>query len=319
VDTEINTGGNEIVAIGGAKDMNGDGYDDIAVSVKMGTAVNTYVIFGKNSLPSPMNMNYLENPDYALKIHHAGAGATLDADASLHYQITGLDDINGDGFDDIQVGISGQQQFNIHGEIAGAGIPYAQDGTATDGSGSQTSPDGWLSPDNGAVKSLVGDVNFMDNNQTDLSMKGGGSNNLFDIQNTSFKNIDGGKGFDTIRHDNSGNLDFSAINYEQISQIEAIELGASSNITLTVENIFNLLKTSDNGTLKIDGTNTSGLQIINAAGVNGADIHAKIRDALDDAGAGAGSATHATSGTYDHYQVGGYNLYIDTDVTTTVT
>lgn len=305
----------EIMAAGATGDINGDGFDDIAVSLKMGSDVNTFVIFGKNTLPTNINLTYLENPDNALKIHHAGAGSAAD------YQITALGDRNGDGFDDLQVGITGQPQFIVNGKIAGGGIPYAIDGTATDGTGAT----GVLSPNGTGPKALVGDVNFRDNGEMNLSMRGGESDNNFSISNVDFKNIDGGSGTDTIQS-SASNLDFTNINFEAISQIEVLELTQNgSTMTLNAENIFNLLKTSDDGSLTIQlGANdgaavaTSGtLNIDDLNGVTGATIHDQIENVLNEAGDGDAQHLGQVDGN-DHYQIGGYDLYIDTDLTTAV-
>ena len=310
----------EIVAGGAAGDLNGDGFDDIAISLKMGDDVNTFVIFGQGSLPSTIDMAYLENSDNALKIHHAGAGQHVGTGTGGEYQVTAVGDRFGDGFDDIQVGVIGNPQFIVHGALGG-NAGYVTDGAVNDGHAeagkiSATADD----------QSLVGDVHFIDNTHTGLSMKGGDGRNDFSLTNTNFINIDGGAGVeDTIRYGvNGGTLDFSNVNFEQISQVERIHFSQdTATIKLTAENIFNLLKTSDDGSLTIElGTSggtpaTAGnLQIDDLNGVTGATIHDQIIATLNEEG--SGTATHTVDGGYDHYQIGGYNLYIDTDVTTTV-
>lgn len=302
----------QIAAIGGVGDFNGDGYDDFAVSLDDGTDINTYIVYGQSSPFSTMDLSFLENPDNALKIHEAGVSGN-------QYQITSVGDVNGDGFDDIQVGTVGGPQHTVRGDIGG-GAPYATDGSATDGDGNT----GVLSPANGSVKSLVGDVHFRDNNQTGLSMRGGDGKNDFSLQNNTFLNIDGGSGNqDTIRYGvGFGTLDFTSINFEQISQIEQIQFSQdNATIRLSAENIFNMLKTSDDGTLTIELGSTSGTPatigtLLIEAGSDYSDDATGVVNALNEEGVGA---THVgTSGGYDHFQIGGYDLYIDTGLTTQV-
>lgn len=302
----------EIVGVGSAGDMNGDGYDDTCISLQMGYDINTYVIYGANGLPPLIDMAFLENPDNALKIHHA------DVATAGEYEVTSVGDQNGDGFDDIQVGIVDHDQYLINGQAA--------DNVVTDESSNDSA-----NPDTGKIaasannQSLAGDTHFIDNNKTDLSMRGGAGRNDFSITNTEFRNIDGGSGIiDTIRYgENDGTLDFSDVNFEQIEQIERIHFTKDDDtIKLTAENIFNLLKTSDNGSLTIEldqnptAIASNATLKVDASSPNGDTIQDKIVNALNEKGSGATYAGEVDGN--DHYEIGGYNLYIDTDVTTQV-
>lgn len=299
----IDAGGHDIVAGGSVGDINGDGIDDFAISLDNGSDINTYVAYGSDSGLSNMDLAYLENPDNALKLKHTGAGGQS-------YNVTGVGDVNGDGFDDFQLGVVGGHEFVVHGE-AERNSDIVTDGSAADGNSSdgiiRATVDG---------QSLVGDADFSDNGMTfGLRMKGGGSDNTFSIGNEFFASIDGGKGYDTIRAGTP--LDFSNINFEQIDQIECIQFGATGiTITLTAENIFNMLKTSDTGELRIDGDGhpTSQLQI-DATTPSVGSLQDQIVDALNEVGSGA-TYVGSNSG-YDHYQVGDYNLYIDQGIDTT--
>ncbi len=305
------TAANEIVAGSAAGDINGDGYDDFAISMNDGTDIDTYVVYGKaaNFGVTEIDMTYLENPDHALKIHDDGVGGATD------YNVVSVGDVDGDGFDDLQVGVVGGNQYIVFGDIGGDNIPYVVDGTATDSAGTVGDPDGNVraSADN---QSLVGDVNFNDNDNNNLSMKGGGSNNIFEVTDNQFRNIDGGDGFDTIKFMGSGTLDFSNKNFEDISQIEEIKFGGpGQSITLTTENLFNMLKSSDNGELRITGEGMILFDSVNpGAGLGQTDDPIEF---LEEGGVGTASYTGTTTldGTdYFSYNVGGYDLYIGADV-----
>ena len=304
---------NDIVAGGSAGDVNGDGFDDFAISLNDGTHVNTYVVYGDGSLED-LTMVDLENPDKALKIHHADAGGSGD------YNVTAVGDINGDGFDDVQVGLVGGNQFVVHGGLD-SDSPYVMDNAPND-----------ADPNAGKIKAsangqaLVGDTHFSDGDGsgfTGLSMRGGNGDNHFTVNNENFKNIDGGNGTkDTIRVNND--VDFSAINFEQISQIERLQVGDdNTKITLTAENIFNLLKSSDTGKLIIEdrdhGDSTGRALEINATSTTGGTVN-NVVAALNEEGSGATNTGSTAMGgnNYDHYQIGSYDLYIDQSLATTV-
>lgn len=297
----------EIIGSGAAGDINADGFDDFAIAVKEGNNINTYVVYGKSGALGTIDEAYLQDSSNALKIEHVGAGGASE------YNIRALGDINGDGFDDIRIGAQGGQQFIVRGNRDGS-TDYVTDNAANDASNIL-----------GQIKasansqSLVGDVNFIDNNKDDLTIIGGHDNNGIGLQNTNFNKIDGGLGFDTIRYGDTGNtLDFSNVNFEQISQVEGLHLTQNgATIKLTAENIFNFLKTSDNGSLKIELGSLGGTAATNGTlEIDASPAATNVVDALNEEGVGA---THVgTTGGFDHYQIGGYNLYIDTDVTTNV-
>lgn len=292
-----------IIAASAAGDINGDGYDDFALSIDNGTDVDTYVVYGKSGgLTGGWDTSDLEDPDNALKIHHAGVGGG----GATGYTLTDLGDVNGDGFDDIQLGV-GNTYFTVHGQ---AGRDVITDGSAGDGNGN----DGFITAKNnlGLEQALAGDVHFNDGGYINVSMKGGNSNNIFQINNDDFGVIDGGDGFDTIKYIQNGGIDFSTMNFEKIEQIEAIEFGGTSqSITLTAENIFNLLKSSDNKELWIKGTgnlNLSGSTIENALeGFNG--DTSSVTTSLNE------THTEQSSNEFTHYQIGDYNLYVEESVT----
>ena len=171
--------------------------------------------------------------------------------------------------------------------------------------------------------SLVGDVGtFNDGEKTGVRMSGGKGRNVFEINNDDFARIDGGQRvnesgveqIDTIRLTNEdANLDFSNFKFEKIQGIEEIEFGATGQtLVLTAENIFNLLKTSDNGALRITGPGTVKIKADTATNVTGA-----LNELGEGAAIGSGGGGQATidSENYWHYEIGGYDLYIGTNGT----
>jgi len=96
-------------AVSGAGDVNGDGYDDILIGAYSDEeggeyAGQTYLIFGKGS---GWSKNFdLSNADASF----IGEGA----DDCSGYSISGVDDVNNDGFDDILIGAWGNGVGGSH-------------------------------------------------------------------------------------------------------------------------------------------------------------------------------------------------------------
>ncbi len=300
------------VTAGSTGDINGDGFDDFAVSFDDGTDINTYVVYGENGIefPSDLDLNYLENPDNALKINHDGA-------TGQNYQITALGDVDGDGFDDIQLGIEGGKQYTVHGAPGGSAHVIV-----TDQSDNDDNMNAGIISASGDLQSLVGNVNFDDSDKTGIRISGGDGDNIINISNDDFAKIDGGDGFDRINIvTQNGNLDFTNLQYEQVENIEQINFGnTGQTVTLDAISIFNLLKQSDNNDLRISGDLGDTLNITDASGGTTGDLKDRIVDILNSEGEGATHETNTTldGNEYNHFKIGGYDLYIDTDITTAV-
>lgn len=282
-------------------DFNGDGFDDFAVSMQDVNDVNTYVVYGhKEGNYDDLTLVDLENPDNALKIdHHDGYDAS--------YSITAIGDIDGDGYDDIQIGYAGNYH-TVNGHQGGGGINYVTDGSVGDGNAATNKID--VTDDNqSVVGSAENDTVILTGTHTDAKFSTGAGNDTIQLENSNFVKIDGGTGHDTISFidaSNGANLDFSNFKYEHIKQIEEINFGhTTQTITLNIENIFNMLKTSDDNTLTISGAGTLNLN----------EATNDIETELEAFNGDPNSVTdHGSTGGLTHYQIGGYDLYIEDTV-----
>lgn len=303
---------------GGIGDFNGDGYDDFVLSLGEGTTSKSYIVFGGELATDEhhqiSSLNYLKNPNNAIEIVYNGANNT----DSMH--VSRIGDINGDGFDDFAMGLP-----DANGAADGDGgiaIIYGRDTGAVNMPGETSA----LLNNQVLVGTATNDF-FHDATMIGTSMRGGAGNDTFRVTNTDFRNIDGGSGHDLITAaGDSLSLDFSNIDFERISRIESITFGGNDQtITLTLENLFNLMKSSDEGQLYLDRSSTSfnGMQLVLTDG-DGFDNYAgsdngltDIATMLDNYSSGTVTTGTQTTGgsTYNTFAIGGYMLLIDQAIT----
>jgi hypothetical protein len=108
------TGFFETRVVSSAGDLNGDGFDDVAVGAPGSN--DAFVVFGANSasLPNPFDIDSLDGSN--------GFLITLDAGgpAGFGEAIASAGDVNGDGIDDLVIGSSGtSESFLVFGSTSG--------------------------------------------------------------------------------------------------------------------------------------------------------------------------------------------------------
>ena len=287
-DITIDTGGLTITGGGSAGDFNGDGYDDFTIALEdsVNNETSTYVVFGKSGMPGTIDLAYLQNAGNAFELQYSAEPGSL--------EVQSIGDINGDGFDDIAIG----------------------DYSADSGNGQVIIVNGRGTNAANAVVGTSGNNTLTDGGAAGMSVRGGAGNDVINITNTNFLGIDGGNGSDTLR--SGSNLDFSGLNFEKISGIEVLQYGAAAGqtMTLTMENIFNLLKTSDTGTLHIS-TDTVG-QLLNIDGAT-PNPGTSANIITEFAGISGGTAVdNSSEAGYMGFDIGGYTLYIDSQLAVNV-
>lgn len=287
---------------GAAGDFNGDGFDDFAIAVNEGGQTGIYVVLGHGGAVGDLNLTDLKDSAQAFRMSYDGTTSGND------FTIASVGDINGDGYDDLSIGAP-----DANGGDGEVFVVYGRKAGDTEYGGSNTATA------NG--QALVGETHYYDGGYDNVSMRGGSQDNTFTLSDDMFRNIDGGSGYDAIRYGvDGGTLDFSDFNFEDISQIEALQFSngtGTSTMTLTVENIFNLLKSSDSGELKIQISGAGAGNLVIDAATDYSDNAAGIVNALNEQAGGGASYAGSTSG-YDQFDIGGYTLYIDQTVNTTV-
>ncbi len=312
--SKLDAGSFTIIGGGGVGDFNGDGYDDFVVSLGGTSGSKSFVVFGRDGFGGPLDLNYLKNPDNAMELNYAGANS------SSGVEVNGIGDINGDGYDDFAMGVP-----DLNGGGSGNGgviLVYGRDNGQTINA-TTSNPYVNAVADHQSLVGTAGANGFSDGGYAHISMRGGAGNDMFQISNTSFLNIDGGSNFsgaDVIKTMGNGNtLNFTNVDFERISGIEGLQYGGSNQtITLTMENLFNLLKTSDTGTLKISAGTFTGATLVLDDG-NGTDDYATGTpsdiDTMLDAASGGNAGPDATVAGYNTFKIGGYHLLIETNIT----
>ena len=138
-----------------AGDVNGDGVDDIILSAPSSLYQNgtveaeAYVIYGKLGGPGDIDLATLT----------AAQGFRLTNDSSTHF-VSGIGDLNGDGFDDVAVGAGAGVPGRGYVIFGQSSIPGVVDLRSLSGAdGFQITPFDQFTESNGLVVSAAGDIN----------------------------------------------------------------------------------------------------------------------------------------------------------------
>ncbi|MCB9988602.1 MAG: FG-GAP repeat protein [Rhodospirillales bacterium] len=323
--------GYDIVGGGFAGDFNGDGHDDIAIAIRDGSRADIYVLYGRENWAAfdtqvgTVDLKWaLDNPDNAFHMsYNIGTAGTFE------FEITGVGDVDGDGFDDLAIGMP-----DATGGAGGIGVVLGRpNDSLLEGGNPDMHAAGYNGPANVVASSandaLVGDAgtnDLRDNSYANISMHGGAGNDLLHINslglsaqiyddgtNKELGRIDGGGGFDVLKfHGDSSVLDFASVGSEGLSGIEKIELtGTSQTLKLGFDDIFSLLQESQNGKLMIVG-NANGTSLIeiddNDTGSGNFNTNVGLSATPFDSSVGATSIDGIN---FYQYTMGGYTLLVD--------
>jgi VCBS repeat-containing protein len=281
-------------SVSAAGDVNGDGFDDLIVGARGGSAYagEAYVVFGtsKGFGTSVGGRQVLD-----LTTLSATQGFIIQGDTASDQagqSVSSAGDVNGDGFDDLIVGAP-------RGDDGGkdAGEAYIVYGGAFTGNAPITTTG------TTAAEILIGGLGgdtLTGGGGADIIRSGAG-NDTIGVTGTAFVKIDGGTGYDTLRMDGASDVfDFATIKNTAIDSIEAIDMGVSGSqrIVLAKHDVFHL---SDD---------TSG-------GMTRLTIHGGTTDTVSTVGSGwaANGTTTIGSDTFRIFDNGHAELLVDSDVT----
>ncbi|PXW88259.1 FG-GAP repeat protein [Nitrosomonas sp. Nm84] len=230
--------------ISGAGDFNGDGFDDLMVTTEISSPNTSYggtfIVFGKASgFDAAVTLSDLDSSDF-LTLNGLASRGLIDA-------VSGAGDINGDGFDDVIVGLpaansneydSGSSYVIFGGNFTAAVI---HPGT----------------PSNDNLRGTSAAERFATGNGND-TMTGGGfyggvDDDIIQVSDLDFQLVDGGTGNDILSLASSL-LNLSLANVRgRISDIETIDLTGTGNNTLALTPLDVVNLSDSSNTLKVDG------------------------------------------------------------------
>jgi hypothetical protein len=218
--------------VASAGDVNGDGFDDLIIGAdfadpnRIDRAGESYVVFGAASgFGASLDLSTL-NGTNGFVINGIDAGDTSGR------SVASAGDVNGDGFDDLIIGA----QFADPNGNSYAGESYVIFGGATGTQdASPVSRAGTADPDN--FTGNAGNDTFTNIGADDV-VRGGAGDDSIAITATTFADISGGRGIDTLALAGSGlNLDLVRNPRPRLESIEVIDLTGTDNNSLTVSEL----------------------------------------------------------------------------------
>lgn len=249
---------------GRAGDFNGDGYDDIFVDVYKNATVGEYehsliVVYGSATQGTAFNL------EAAMTDASKGYKFMLGSEGSANLSATALGDLNGDGYEDLMIGVSGAEN--------GAGEAYVVYGSnynqaATSFSGTTTA-----TANGQNFAGSTGDDLMHSGGNASLSFLGGDGHDMMAVSSsTGVRNFNGGNGYDTLRLDQaSSTIDLRGIssNLESVEKLAFANIGGNNNLKLNIQDILTLASTAKDGRLIITDLGSSQdsneLQLFNNA------------------------------------------------------
>jgi hypothetical protein len=261
------------VAISGAGDINGDGFDDVIVGgSNYGLIGASYLVFGKGAgFAATLDLATLDGSDGIKWLGVATYDQTGDS-------IGAAGDVNGDGFDDLLIGAP---EADANGVNSGAAYMIFGDNfsgavTHVGGAGDDS-----LAGTGAADRFVSGQGNdtIVGGGGADV-FRGGEGDDRIVVPDSFFFRIDGGSGTDTLALAGSGlALNFPSLQANAVRGVEAIELTGSGDNTLRMGalDVLNLSDTSNR--VRVEGDagdvlHAEGAWVAQGAAVEGYQLYA---------------------------------------------
>ena len=220
-------------------DINGDGYADLLISSHnadagmLSRAGETYVVFGgQSALTGTIDLASIGTSIEGFKL-----GGEVAGDESGE-SIAAAGDVNDDGYDDILIGASTNDDENPNG---GAGYLIFGDNFTGDVTHQGTSAADTQTGTSGrdVMIGAGGDDTLIGNGGMD-TLKAGSGNDAVIVGDLAFLQVDGGAGQDTLSFDMTGLIDLRNINNARISGFEVLDIkdGKANSLSVSIDDVF---------------------------------------------------------------------------------